>query len=199
MESTRGIDWLIDSPAKQQIRFVMSNPFLNQANANVHGKNNKFNTRIKTRTKYPGSSAERFGPGGIAGVHNQPASTVRQRIIAEIGMIMTCSLFFTHKHTDCPKHKRKLQNTWNKGHFLCPPPRFRVDLMDHPFGVRRMVEWDMPIFQKEKLHLYAGNRAQQSDSETIIHTLFKKIFFYGVPPANIHLAGTRGYPACSAQ
>jgi transposase len=45
-EATRGFYWLADYLTKKKIPFIVSNPFLNRAIANVHAKNDKFDAKI---------------------------------------------------------------------------------------------------------------------------------------------------------
>lgn len=45
-ESTMGSGWLIEYFSDRQIPYIMSNPFLNRAIANVHAKNDKYDARI---------------------------------------------------------------------------------------------------------------------------------------------------------
>lgn len=45
-EATRGFYWLVDYLTKKKIPFIVSNPFLNRAIANVHAKNDKYDAKI---------------------------------------------------------------------------------------------------------------------------------------------------------
>jgi len=52
LESTKGTYWLIDYLTDQEIPFIVSNPFLNRAIANVHAKNDKYDARKLARSAY---------------------------------------------------------------------------------------------------------------------------------------------------
>jgi len=45
LEATRGISWVIDYFDRKNIPYIVSNPFLNRAIANVHCKNDKYDAR----------------------------------------------------------------------------------------------------------------------------------------------------------
>ena len=46
VESTRGVNWVIDYFNSKKIPLIVSNPFLNRAIANVHCKNDKYDAQI---------------------------------------------------------------------------------------------------------------------------------------------------------